>query len=384
MRRIVAGLVLAVLVVAALGAGYLAVNSGRQTATSKSTSQQTTVLTSIEESSNGSGAAISTVSSSGLELRVDLNATAMEPGQTLGANVTLFNTLDENLSLPLSAPANLTSQIAAWNSDDFVCGIGGVGLGSYVAGFALFRGDVSAVNLSQAPDPLQLATAFPLCDVSLLLTQEESIVFMPHSENASIPGADSFVSPTTLNVTTSCYQGCSRGSGLFGFWNRTSYSCCDLSANAPDLFRYLTPGAYTIAAEDLWGQTVFAYFQVTEGPSPSLAVSAQESPFSSEGHPIIGIALADFANAPIASLNATLRFVASPNAPSNSTSYQFAFGVNSSDPLLPGQHIQDVRTLQGNSFDIGVSYPLTISGTLANGTEFFYTQQIQFVNSVPS
>jgi hypothetical protein len=380
MRKEATAAVIAILVVASLGIGYLAENPSRQTPTSTSTSQQTTASTSIEESSTASSAAISTVSSSGLELGLDLNATAMEPGQTLGANVTLFNTFDENLSLPLSAPANLKSQIAAWNDDDFECGKGGPGLASYVAGFALFKGDVSADNLSLAPAPLQLAEVVPLCDVSLLLTENESIVFLPHSENAFIPGADPFVTPTTLNVTTSCYQGCSRGSGLFGYWNRTSYTCCDLSANAPDLFRYLTPGAYTIAAEDLWGQTVFAYFEVTEAPGPSLAVLAQESPFSSEAHPIIGITLADFADAPITSLNATLRFV----APSNSTADQFTFGANSSNPLLPGQYVQDVRTFQGNLFDIGVSYPLTISGTLANGTEFAYTQQIQFVNSAPS
>lgn len=372
---------MALLVAASLGIGYLAENPGRQTAASTSTSQQTTVSTSVEESSTTSSAAISTVSSSGLELRVDLNATAMEPGQTLGANVTLFNTLNESLSLPLSAQANLTSQIAAWNNDDFACGIGG--LASYVSGFALFRGHVSADNLSLAPDPLQLATVVQLCDVYLAFTQDESIVFLPHSESASIPTSYPIVSPITLNVTSSCSH-CYQASGLSGYWNRTSYTCCDMNANAPNLFRYFTPGEYTLAAEDLWGDRVFAYFQVTQGPSPSLAVAAQESPFSNEGHPIIGITLADFADVPITSLDATLRFVASPNAPSNSTSYPFAFGVNSSDPLLPGQYVKDIRTLQGNLFDIGVSYPLTISGTLANGTTFSYTQQIQFVNSVPS
>jgi hypothetical protein len=126
LRRSKAGIVLAFLVAASLGIGYLAENPGLQTAHSTSTSRQATVSTSIEESSTISGAAISTVSSSGLELRVDLSATAMEPGQTLAANVTLFNSLNESLSLPLSAQANLTNQIAAWNNDDFACGIGGL------------------------------------------------------------------------------------------------------------------------------------------------------------------------------------------------------------------------------------------------------------------
>ncbi len=381
MRKATAGIILALLVAASLGIGYLAESPSRQTATSTSASQAS--VSTLGESSTTSGAAVSTVSSSGLELRVDLNATEMEPGQTLAANLTLFNTLDESLSLPLSGPAKLTSQITAWNNDDFACGIGGLGLASYVAGFAVFRGRVSADNLSLASDPLQLAKAVPLCDISLVFTQDESIVFLPHSENASVPKSYPIVSPTTLNVTTSCYRYC-RGQGLFGYWNRTSYTCCAANADAPNLFRYFTPGEYTIAAEDVWGDRVFAHFQVTQGPSPSLAVSAQESPFSSEGHPIIGITLADFSDVPITSLNATLRFVASPNAPSNSTSYPFAFSVNSSDPLLPGQYVQDVKTLQGNLFDIGFDYPLTISGVLANGTTFTYTQQIQFVNSAPS
>ncbi len=330
------------------------------------------------ERSSTTSTAISTVSPSGLELRVDLNATSMEPGQTLAANVTLINTLNENLSLPVSATANLTSQIAAWNNDDFVCGVGG--LASGVAGFALLRGHFSGDNLSLAPDPLQLAEVLQVpCNA---IPMGDSVMFLPHSEKASISKDNSYVYPFNLNVTTS--PPFLHGSGLFGFWNRTSYACCAASANAPNLFRYFTPGGYTIVAEDIWGQMVFAYFQVNQSVSPSLAVSAHESPFSGEGHPIIAITLADFSNVPITSLNATLRFVGSTNATSNSTSYAFMFSVNSSDPLLPGQYVQHVRTLQGNLFDIGVSYPLTISGTLASGATFTYTQQVQFVNSVPS
>ena len=378
MRRTGAGVVLAVLVVAALGAGYLAVNSGRQTSTSTSTSQGTSTYASNVEEPTRTNA--STMSSSGLELRVDLNATTMLPGQTLAANVTLFNTLNENLSLPLSAPANLTSQIAAWNNDDFWCGIGG--LASYVAGFALFRGHVSADNLSLAPDPLQLDAVLQApCNG---FYGSGPIVFLPHSDKAGIPTFGPFEDSTNLNVTTSCYQACSRGSGLFGYWNRTSYACCAASANAPSFFRYFTPGRYTLAAEDLWGDRVFAYFQVSHGPSPSMAVSAQESPFSSPGSPVIGLVLANLGEVPIATMGAALTYVPAQNSSANSARYDFAFVVNSTDPLLPGQATQDVMTLKGGLFDIGVDYPLTISGTLVNGTSFTYTQQVQFVNTVPS
>jgi hypothetical protein len=202
MRRTVAGLVLAGLVVAALGAGYLAVNTERQTSTSTSTSHSASTSTSsIEEPTSTTASA---VSSSGLELRVELNATTMLPGQTLAANVTLFNTLNENLSLPLGAPANLTSQIAAWNNDDFWCGIGGLGLASYVAGFALFSGHVSADNLSLAPDPLQLDAVLQVpCNGFFVSAQDESIVLHPHSEKASLPEYPK-IGPTTLNMTTTC------------------------------------------------------------------------------------------------------------------------------------------------------------------------------------
>ena len=370
-------MILALLVAASLGVGYLAENQNHQTSTSNSTSQQTTASAFINESSTTSRTAISTTSSSGLELRVELNATTMLPGKTLAAKVSLLNTLNESLSLPLSAPANLTSQIAAWNNDDFACGIGG--LASYVAGFALFKGHVSADNLSLAPGPLQLATVVQLCDISLVFFQDASIVFLPQSENASIPKADPIIEPIILNMTTSCYQTCSRGSGLFGYWNRTSYSCCAANANAPNLFRYFTPGRYTLAAEDMWGDRVFAYFQVSQGPSPSLAVSAQESPFSSPGAPIVGITLANLGDTPITLIGASLGY-----GSGSSPSYQFAFVVNSTDPLMPGQTTQDVRTLQGDLFDIGVSYPLVITGEFGNGTVFTHTQQVQFVNSVPS
>jgi len=185
--------------------------------------------------------------------------------------------------------------------------------------------------------------------VSLVAAQTPVVTFLPDSDNASISGTGIPSAPFTLGLSTNGCTGlphggssCHSGSGLFGYWSPL------VNSSAPEPFQYFTPGEYTLAAEDLWGDRVFAYFQVTDGPSPSLAVSAQESPFSGEGHPIIGITLADLAGVPVTSLNATLRLVVSPDAPSNSTSYPFTFSVNSSDPLLPGQPVQDVSTLQGN------------------------------------
>ena len=379
MRRTVAALVLAILVVAALGTGYLAVDSGRQTSTSTST-------TSVEEHASTTTSA---VSSSGLELRVGLNATTMLPGGTLAANVTLFNTLNAALSVSPFVPSNSTNLVQSWSNHDFLCGYDGPD--GYLASFAVFSGHYSAGNLSQAPSPLQLAAPAGLPCMGIVWPEDEMISFLPHSDNASIPGTYPGWAPVELNVTTqSCIalpsgsSQCHRGTGLFGYWSTTSIICCPANSTTPRLFRYLTPGDYTLVAEDIWGQSVSAYFQVVQGASASEAVSAQESPFSGPASPIIGLTLANFGDVPIVSLNATLSFVQPDGLAGPPVSYPFAIEVNSSAPLLPGQVINETRTLNGSLFYIGPTYPLTISGTLANGTEFTYTQQIQFVNSVPS
>src|SRR5580700_2828656 len=81
MGRAGAGLFLAVLVVAALGSGYLAVNSGRQ----------------ASETVQGSA-----LGSDGLQLSVSLSASQLAPGQTLQVNVSIFNTFSTTNRLLIS------------------------------------------------------------------------------------------------------------------------------------------------------------------------------------------------------------------------------------------------------------------------------------------
>jgi hypothetical protein len=379
MRRTVAVFVLAALVVAALGAGYVAVNPGRQRSTSTSSVEEPTGTTTI-----------STMSSSGLELSVGLNATMMVPGQTLAANVTLYDALKSSLSLQLAPGDFGGGSISSWENYDFICGNGGDA--SYLVGFAVLQGRFSAGNLSQAPAPLQVAAQADLPCLYPVFSHGETITFFPGSDIASIPGTGLSQEPVALNVTTyacialpSNSAECHSGTGLYGYWSTSESICCPASSDAADLFRYLTPGDYTIVAEDVWDQEVFAYFQVVPAPSPAEAVSAQESPFSAINSPIVGLTLANFGSLPIISLNATLAFEPPPENPGGiPIPYPFTFAVNSSAPLEPGQAIQETRTLNGSLFELGVNYPLAVSGTLVNGTEFSYTQQIQLVNLVPS
>jgi hypothetical protein len=101
MGRTGAGLFLAVLVVAALGSGYLAVSSGRQVSTSTSTLTTTLIATSTTTATS-TPTATATDPTNGLELRLYLNATS--PSAT-GANVSLF----ADVYNPSSSTANVTS-----------------------------------------------------------------------------------------------------------------------------------------------------------------------------------------------------------------------------------------------------------------------------------
>jgi hypothetical protein len=371
MRKVAVGIIIALLVAAGLGVGYLAENPSRQVASTSSTTTRENPFAS---------SATSTVSPTGLELRIDLNSTRIQSGGTLAANVTLFNTLNSSLSMDYFYPPNFSS----WDNHDFVCAASGV-LG--LASFALIKGHFSAGNLSQAPAPLQVAALADLPCVSFMPSAGEQVTFSPHSSEVVVPGA--LTLQATLNVTTVSCIALPRGSsqchgnvGLFGYWVAgTGAICCPGSSDNSQYFRYFTPGAYTLVAEDLLEQTVYAYFQVTQGPSPEV-LSAEESPLAIPA-PLIGLTLANFANVPVSSLNATLRLVPS-NSSASPAALPFTFGVNSSSPLSPGQTVEDVEALQGGALGIGVSYPLTISGAYTNGTGFTYTQQVQFVNSVPS
>jgi hypothetical protein len=395
MRKAVVGVILAILVAAGLGVGYLAVNSGRQTSTSISTTSQTTSRSTLS-TEESAGSMISTLPLSGLELRIGLNATSMLAGHTLAANVILFNTLNQSLTLSPFSPANSTNSVQAWADYDFLCGYDDpVGC---LASFAVFPGSISAGNLSQAPSPLQIAPQAGLpSSIGTVFPENTTITFMPDSDNVSVPGTgggvvSTYQEPASLDVTTTACIAlpsgspeCHGGTGLYGYWIASSTTiCCPANSSVQKLFRYLTPGQYTLAAEDVWGQSLFAHFQVLPGPSPVESVGNQESPFSGPDSPVIGITLANLGDVPISSVGAVLRFVPAANNNTSSASYPFAFVVNSTDPLLPGQVVQDVRTLQGNPFGIGVNYPLTISGTFSNGTAFTYTQQVQFRNTVPS
>jgi len=329
----------------------------------------------------------STVSSSGLQLQLKLNTTTIQSGSALMAQITLFNSLGENLSLHLPNLAS-NSTIATWNAYDFVCN--GNSMWN-LAGYALLNGHYSSENVSSAGEPLMLA---PPVGLSCINNSRNLFVFLPNSSDALVSDSSETNQPATLwhaatNATTESCQylslsaagsmECPVGASLFGYWSAPVSVLLDSRAatTSSSYFHYFSPGEYTLVVEDIWGETIYAHFQVTSALGRPVVVVSVTGPMPplNPGGPIVSVTLRNVGDTAITSLNATLPI----NTQEPKLPYSFVFNVNSSDPLMPGRSVQETRTLINGGFDSSLQYALTINGALINGTQFSYTEQIQIV-----
>jgi len=281
-------MVVVVVVVIALGVGVsvtLAVYSGSKATSNSSTSGSNSSSSSailVTESNS------TTTASSGLELRVDLKSTVLASGDAVSAQITLFNSHNQNLSLGTSSWANST--LAYWNNFDSYCG--GTPLISMV-GYALFQGYYSAGNISQSSTPLKVTPTLTACISDSI---PSTVTFLPNSDIAALyltnSTYDGSVPITESASTVSCVTtvpgeyNCGNDGGLFGYWNTTSLLTNQEATTGSPFFRYFYPGEYTLAARDMWNQTVYAHFQVTLASGKIENVSRVAS-FGSETVPLL-------------------------------------------------------------------------------------------------
>ena len=253
------------------------------TATSLGTTT-TTLIESVTQTSTVTATTTSTVTSTyepfvAPLLQVELNTTKVGYHGALSATITLTNLLPYNVSFVPNLPAN--SSIAKWDGLDYLCGNSG---GSDLVGFAVIKGHYTSANLSSAV-PLTMAPPINIeCPASV---NPDRIVFLPHSSKYAVyypPGNST--SPSGINETLiasshpstgDCvllpagYISCDNGS-LFGYWTWNGSSgppyFNSLDANTTSMFfNYFPPGEYTLVVQDLWGVTLFSYFQVATAPS---------------------------------------------------------------------------------------------------------------------
>jgi hypothetical protein len=223
-------------------------------------------------SSTGPPTTDSTISGSGLQLRVVLNSSSIQSREEVAVQMELLNTLGHNVSLAVVPDQN----ISGWNGEDFFCSLNP---SHSLVGFALFDGRFAARNISAAGSPLQLAAPseeIP-CPYSPLLNDT---IFLPNSDKTVSFGffgqTDETSYPVTagVNATTGYCVGsplageCRGSSGILGYWNASSGYAGNATL-ASKGFTYLPAGEYTVVAMDDWGQTVYAHFQVTAAPSIS-------------------------------------------------------------------------------------------------------------------
>jgi hypothetical protein len=243
----------------------------------------------------------STISQDGLRLEVALNTTSLLAGKGLSAQVYLTNTLPRNVSLS----ANLT----AFPGDSALEALGrgyqchGAGLLG-VLNFGVYQGHYTAANFSQDAVPLILEAPVPHgCPNPYYYVQSppQRVEFAANSDMATVSGQKTtgmHLSPWTGNVTavpnrsgpsTIIVNGSTTTSsgetqlylawgpvyeGLRGYWTLppngiyisihpyNNSTVLQAIKEAHGLYHEFTPGSYTIVAEDLWNQTVFAYFEV--------------------------------------------------------------------------------------------------------------------------
>jgi hypothetical protein len=259
------------------------------------------------------------VSPDGLQLRIRLNSTEIQVGGALTGQVSLFNTLDTNVSLTPDFSVN--PNIMKWDFDDSICGLSAV---DHIFSYALFQGRYTPENISEAAEPLMLAPPAAVlhlpCPNSLYAEAYiHNVNFAPKSYWATVSANASFsdqfssqslrmesnittgrcfttpyeVEGTTSEngvvesyTTTELSSGCGPDTSLYGYWTMPTNSSCSFAVFPNSTrtttnpsenycnFHLFPVGSYTLVAEDLWNDTAYANFQVASTSTNLVACTA--------------------------------------------------------------------------------------------------------------
>jgi len=180
----------------------------------------TTTTSSSGSTTASTGASASVASIQGLQLSAALNATVLQPGETLQVALSEFNTLATSNNV--TAARQWPVQVALGACPN---------LNEEPIGIAVYPGHVDAQNVSDASS-LQI---FPLVPCPMIIRLVTGYYFQPQSDMAVVlPGTGA--SPMTGEVNVSMiYSGGAHP---------------------------LPQGVYTVVAADEWGAAVFLYFTV--------------------------------------------------------------------------------------------------------------------------
>jgi hypothetical protein len=188
----------------------------------------------------------------GVDLVLSLNASTLKVGQTLDVGVSILNTRTSLNSLPAAKDWPFTGvPVAPW---------GGCNLPT-PAYAVLFKGNYSlqqVESLANVTFTIQCAESATVDDV-VFLSNSSQVILTGSSGNGfgPLPGPYQL----SLNFTTSGYWDLQNNSEQFLNAPIIGQQCC----NNPPIATPFTPGVYTIAVSDGWGEAAILQFTVTSG-----------------------------------------------------------------------------------------------------------------------
>jgi len=225
-------LFLAVLLVAALGAGYLAVSSGRQASTSTSTATLTVGNISTTNSSTSGGAAQTTYSASnptlGIRLTISLNASTIPAGGAVNYSASVYNTRPSE---------NNVSSASNWAIPGLI--VTAAGPTDSPIAYAVMPGYYVSGNISKAP-----SIDYGMC-CTTVMGGITTYSFQAMSDKASVFGIGNCNPCFTKPVST---------------WRLLSEYFTGVGIGAHGVS--FAAGVYTVVAEDEWGDVALASFTV--------------------------------------------------------------------------------------------------------------------------
>ncbi len=277
MRKVTTTAVLAILVVASFGAGYLA-RGGFQskTSTSTSTSTLTSRLTVTSTSTSTStevspfvpdaATAVGSNGTAGIELVLGVNATTLKVGQRLGVEVSFFN------PLPSASSASFSVEDWPWGhpGQDNFSGVPVIFGSPCGATYAFVRAVVLKGDYTPEELPSSANSSLGwMCTAGLT---PQNMTFSPESSLANV---------TALGNVTLAPHIMSTSFTTDGYWDLQNFS---MQLNQPliclacqnPIANPFVPGAYTLAVSDQWGQVAVLHFAV-EDYSGQLAGSLSDA-----------------------------------------------------------------------------------------------------------
>jgi hypothetical protein len=127
---------------------------------------------------------------------------------------------------------------------------------------AVFKGYYDSTNFSRAGEPLQLGDNFITLTCTKLPASPDGYVFLPHSSTAfglysSYPSMNGWPAYVAIDLR---HWACSAEGSGYTCQSKPGVSGYYPFSTSSSGFRSFSPGIYTIAALDVWGDTAFLHF----------------------------------------------------------------------------------------------------------------------------